>query len=115
MGFLSRFFGSTPAVDEVDVATTVASLRDPAVQIVDCRMQREWDAGHIDGAVLMPLGSIGGRQGELDPARPVIVVCRSGHRSAVAARQLAGAGFDDVRSMKGGIAAWTRAGNRLVS
>ncbi len=63
----------------------------------------------------MPLGSIRDRLNELDSEREVIVVCRSGHRSGVAARQLSGAGFTDVKSMKGGINAWNRMGQKLVS
>ena len=85
------------------------------VQIVDCRNEREWKSGHLKGSRLMPLGSIDQRMGELDKERPVIVVCRSGHRSSMAARQLSAAGFPDVKSMKGGISAWTRAGHKLVS
>jgi rhodanese-related sulfurtransferase len=115
MGLLDRLFGSGAAVAEASVPETYVAMTDPQVQIVDCRTHREWSSGHIAGATLMPLGSIGDRQGELDKGRPIIVVCRSGHRSAVAARQLAASGFVDVRSMKGGINAWHRAGNPLVS
>ena len=64
---------------------------------------------------LMPLDTIAQRMGELDKERPVIVVCRSGRRSLIAAQQLAAAGFVDVKSMNGGLIAWAELGNPLVS
>lgn len=115
MGLLSRLFGSGAGVDEIDVQSAATAFSDPSVQIVDCRSQREWKSGHIRGARLMPLDTIGSRAKDLDPARPVVVVCRSGHRSSIAARTLASHGFTDVKSLKGGLSAWTRAGHRLVS
>ncbi|MCA9860095.1 MAG: rhodanese-like domain-containing protein [Thermomicrobiales bacterium] len=99
---------------EVDVATTVAALDDPGIQIVDCREQDEWDAAHVDGMTLMPLDTIGQRLDELDKNKPLIVVCRSGRRSLIAARQLAAIGFTDVKSMNGGLIAWTEQGHPLV-
>lgn len=115
MSFLSRLFGGGSAVHEIDVTATLAALDDPKVQIVDCREKYEWKTGHIAGAKLIPVGSLGQRMNELDKERPVIVLCRSGHRSGRAARQLTNAGFVDAKSMKGGIGAWNRAGYKLVS
>ena len=100
---------------EVDVATTVAALGDPNVQIVDCREQDEWDAAHAAGMTLIPLSVMGQRLNELDPQRPLIVVCRSGNRSLNAARQLAEIGFTDVKSMRGGLIAWSEQGHPLTS
>lgn len=100
---------------EVDVSATRAALDDPNVQIIDCREQDEWDAVHVPGTILMPLGMIGQRLGELDKGRPVIIVCRSGRRSLIAARQMAQIGFADVKSMQGGLIAWAEQGNPLVS
>lgn len=115
MHFLRSLFGAGPAANEVDIVTTLAALDDPNVQIVDCRETHEWKAGHIKGSKLIPLSSIGKRMGELDKDRPVIVLCRSGHRSSMATRQLTKAGFVDAKSMKGGVNAWSRAGYKLVS
>ena len=100
---------------EVDVATTVAALGDPNVQIVDCREQDEWDDAHADGMTLIPLSVMGQRLNELDQQRPLIVVCRSGNRSLNAARQLAEIGFTDVKSMRGGLIAWAEQGQPLTS
>ena len=78
-------------------------------QIVDVRYPNEWEAGHIDGAVHIPGDYIFDRVGELDPTRPVVTVCRSGSRSAEAAKDLASEGFD-VQNLEGGIDAWVAEG-----
>lgn len=78
-------------------------------QVVDVRYPNEWEAGHIDGAVHIPGDYIFDRAGELDPSRPVVTVCRSGSRSAEAARDLASEGFD-VQNLEGGMDAWVANG-----
>jgi len=99
---------------EVDVTRLEAALADPDVQVIDCREQAEWDQAHLDGSTLMPLGSLAFRAGELDPAKPVIVVCRSGSRSLVAAEMLVNAGYMDARSLAGGLIEWAASGRPLV-
>ncbi len=108
---------NTPELDplEVDVATTVAAMSDPNVQIVDCREQDEWDDAHVDGMTLIPLSVMGQRLAEIDRERPLIVVCRSGARSLRAAKQLSAIGFTEVKSMHGGLMAWVEQGNPVVS
>lgn len=77
------------------------------VQIVDCREQWEWDAGRIDGAVLIPLNQLmaGGDQGVLEPSKPVYVVCRTGNRSELATMMLRARGYD-AENMEGGMERW---------
>ncbi len=78
------------------------------VQIVDVREQSEFDGplGHVPGAVLIPLGELAARAGELSKDRPVVTVCRSGARSAQAAVLLFKAGFENVANMAGGMLRW---------
>jgi len=85
-------------------------LRD--VEIVDVREPDEFDGalGHVPGARLVPLGSLVARAGELSKARPVVVVCRSGARSAQATVLLAKAGFDKVANLAGGMLRWRAGG-----
>ena len=73
--------------------------------VVDVREQVEWDAGHIEGAVLMPLGELGNRVAELPRERRMVIVCRTGSRSGYAADALHGAGYD-VANLRGGLFAW---------
>lgn len=78
-------------------------------QVVDVRFPNEWEAGHIDGAVHIPGDYVFDRVDELNPTKPVVTVCRSGSRSAEAAKDLASEGFD-VQNLEGGIDAWVAEG-----
>jgi glyoxylase-like metal-dependent hydrolase (beta-lactamase superfamily II) len=82
------------------------------VQVVDVREPDEFHGalGHIDGALLVPLAELPAHAGTLDPARPVVTVCRSGARSAQAAQQLAKAGRVDVANLAGGMLRWRALG-----
>ncbi len=84
----------------------------PEVQVVDVREPAEFNGslGHLRGARLIPLGELPQRLAELDRARPVVAVCRSGTRSAQAALILAKAGFADVANLGGGMLRWRAAG-----
>lgn len=75
--------------------------------VLDVREPQEWDICHLPGAVLIPLGDLPQRIGELDPQVPVVCQCRSGIRSARAAQFLRLQGFRDVRNLTGGILAWS--------
>jgi rhodanese-related sulfurtransferase len=111
---LQRLFGTGPTAPETDVPTLARERAAGTVQIVDVREPDEWAGGHIPGAVLIPLGQLGFRKGQLDPARPVVVVCRSGRRSLTGAEILLRAGFRDARSLVGGMVAWAGAGQPVA-
>ena len=96
--------------DEIDVAAA-ARERDAGAFILDVREPDEWAAGHIPGATLIPLGQLAVRAGEVPKDRDVVVVCRSGNRSAQGRDILRAAGLTQVTSMAGGMKAWTAAGN----
>ncbi len=80
-------------------------IAEPELQIVDVRNPGEVEAGAIDGAVNLPLPQLLDRMGELDPARPTIVYCAGGYRSATAASLLRSRGFDTVADIYGGYGA----------
>jgi glyoxylase-like metal-dependent hydrolase (beta-lactamase superfamily II)/rhodanese-related sulfurtransferase len=79
-----------------------------AVQIVDVREPDEFNGplGHVPGAVLIPLGKLSAKAEELEKAKPLVVVCRSGARSAQATLMLGKAGFDKVANLSGGMLRW---------
>ncbi len=66
--------------------------------LLDVRTPEEFTAGHLPGAINIPVQQFSSRMGELgnDPARPVVLYCRSGARSAMAASMLRSAGFQRV-------------------
>lgn len=87
---------------------TFRSLDPTLVQILDVREPWEFDKARIPGAVLIPLGELADRVGELDPARPVAAYCHHGMRSLHALRFLQGMGFRDLAHLAGGIDAYSR-------
>ena len=102
--------------------TTVADVRErldrgDAFTLVDVREDREWDAGHLPGAVHVGKGVIE-RDAETafpDPEAPLVLYCGGGYRSALAADALGRMGFSNVESMDGGFRGWTDAGGPVES
>ena len=82
--------------------------------IVDVREPWEYRQGHVPGAVLMPLGQLSARFAELDPQRPVVVICASGNRSQSAAALLGQKGFKTIYNVLGGTGAWVYSGLPLA-
>ena len=68
--------------------------RDGSVTLLDTRTEREYSRGHVPGFINIPVDELRGRVGELDPGKPVYVMCQSGLRSYIACRILSGLGFD---------------------
>lgn len=102
---------STPAVREIDTAQAV-TMGESGALLLDVREDDEWQAGHADGAIHVPLGG-------LDPASiahdgPIVAICRSGNRSGQAALRLQAAGHDVV-NMAGGMKAWHEADLPMVT
>jgi rhodanese-related sulfurtransferase len=98
----------------IETATTseaVAMSNHDEALFLDVREQRELDnTGKIQGAVHIPLSSLKKNIGQIEKHknRPVVVYCRSGHRSMGAAGTLKKAGFDKVYNLTGGINAWQK-------
>jgi len=78
------------------------------IRLIDVREPHELEISHLDGANLIPLGEMAGRMSELDSAEDIVLVCKSGTRSARALELLASAGFRKMKNLKGGINAWAR-------
>jgi sulfur-carrier protein adenylyltransferase/sulfurtransferase len=74
--------------------------------VLDVREPFEYEIGHIADAKLIPLGQLAEHVNELDTARPIVVYCHTGQRSAQAVRFLNGLGFKKAKNLKGGIRAW---------
>jgi len=92
--------------------TSVRGVRDHLgeIQLIDCREPYEWEAGRVDGAVHIPLNQImAGAGHQLDPTRPVAVICRSGNRSELAAMMLQARGFE-AYNVAGGMEEWAAQG-----
>jgi rhodanese-related sulfurtransferase len=92
---------------------SVTDLPSNAV-LVDVREPDEFAAGHVDGAVHVPLSEVPQRVGELPDAEPLYVMCRSGNRSGRAAAWLNAQGIESV-NVAGGMLAWAAAGKPMTS
>lgn len=104
--------GSLP--QEISVADAVAKQKSGAF-ILDVRQPDEWNTFHIAGSTLIPLDQLPSRLNELPKELQIVVVCRTGHRSAQGRDILLNAGFTQVTSMVGGLTQWTAAGYPTVS
>lgn len=96
-------------------AEAVRVINQDDALVLDVREDNEVASGRIAGARHIALGSLQKRMGDIDKYKdkPVVVYCRSGNRSAVAASQLTAAGFQDVVNLQGGVQAWQTAGMPL--
>ncbi len=98
---------STP---EIDIEAFAAARSGGTV--VDVRERHEYAAGHVAGALLIPMGQLTGRVQELDRSRPVYVICATGNRSLAMTDLLRTFGFD-AWSVAGGTAGWARSGRPI--
>ncbi|MDX9865018.1 MAG: rhodanese-like domain-containing protein [Anaerolineaceae bacterium] len=108
-GAVSQALAAQVSVNEA------AQLREEGALILDVREPQEWEAGHIPGATLIPLGQIPDRLNEIPQDRPVVVVCRSGNRSAQAVQFLRQSGYGLTTSMSGGMNQWVAANFEIVT
>ena len=101
---------TTPEIGTDELASALGR----GATVVDVREATEYVAGHVPGAVLMPMGLLPSRVGELDPGAPVYVVCASGNRSRSMTDFLTQAGFS-AYSVAGGTRDWIRSGRDVVT
>jgi rhodanese-related sulfurtransferase len=106
--------GKSPMSATVSVPEA-ARLRDAGAFVLDVREPAEWASFHLAGATLIPLGSLSSRLNEVPRDKPVVVVCRTGHRSLQGRDILLQAGFTQVTTMTGGLTAWQDQGLPTVS
>jgi sulfur-carrier protein adenylyltransferase/sulfurtransferase len=83
-------------------------------RVIDVREQHEWDAGHVAGATLLPLGEVANRIAEVAPDRdaPILLHCRSGARSGRAAAYMQQLGYRNVVNLHALIDEWPKRGGR---
>ncbi|MCU0936376.1 MAG: rhodanese-like domain-containing protein [Gammaproteobacteria bacterium] len=100
-------FGPVPDIPPAELAGRLAA--NPP-QLLDVRTALEWRRSRIPGAVSVPITELRRRLPSLalDPARPVVAICLSAHRSVPAVRLLRAHGYPDVTQLAGGMLAWWR-------
>ena len=76
--------------------------------LLDVREGWEFQAGHIDGSLTMPMHTIPDRLPELNTQQPIVCICHHGARSMQVALFLEQNGFTDIRNLTGGVHAWAQ-------
>lgn len=89
--------------------TDYLSIVDDNTMLIDVREPEELLDGSLPGAINIPVGQVPERIGSLDPAKSIVLFCRSGGRSANAAEFLVASGFSQVTNLEGGMLAWADA------
>lgn len=105
------FCGVRQAIS-VSQETTPTELQDQLSgddppQLIDVREPHEWVIGHLEGAILIPMGEFPKRLDEISHDRPVVLYCHTGGRSGRALQLLNAAGFQNAVHLRGGIDAWS--------
>jgi adenylyltransferase/sulfurtransferase len=95
--------------DEVTVQEMKRALEDPklGIKVIDVREPDEFEIARVEGVPLLPLSQIGERFTELDPNQQYYIHCKAGVRSLKALHFLREQGFKYLKSVKGGISAWS--------
>jgi len=99
-----RLEASVPVITATELKARL-DAGDP-IQLIDVREPHELNICKLDEAELIPLGQFAARIGDLDTSREIVVICRSGRRSAHAVRLLQDAGFPSAYNLTGGLLAW---------
>jgi rhodanese-related sulfurtransferase len=94
-----------PEVSPSEAQQLIAS----GAQLVDVRTDTEYAAGHVPGALHVPLADVRSEAAGLDREKPLVVYCRSGERSGMAADAFAASGWD-AHSIEGGLLQWSEEG-----
>jgi rhodanese-related sulfurtransferase len=101
---------STALPNEINVDEAYKLYQSKGAFFLDVREQSEWDSFHIPGTMLVPLGQLPQRLSEIPKDQSIVVVCRSGNRSASGRDILKQAGYTNVTSMAGGVTTWKTQG-----
>ena len=101
--------GDVPAVDAAEAIARTAS----GAWLIDVRESNEWEAGHSAAAHFLPMSQLQERVQEVPDDVPVLVICRSGARSAAVTGALRQAGYD-ATNVAGGMQGWRAAGGDVL-
>ena len=97
------------SIPEITVDQLAERLAGGGAVLFDVRQPDEYEAARVPGAVLVPLGEVPDRVAEFPTGREVLVICKSGGRSAQAVEFLRDRGVDAV-NIAGGTMAWVSTG-----
>ena len=112
--FSSQSSAASSYPREITVSDAVAK-REAGAFILDVRQPEEWNEFHVPDSTLIPLDQLASSVNTLPKDKEIVIVCRSGNRSAQARDLLLSEGFTQVTSMAGGLNQWKAAGYPTIS
>lgn len=109
----SKFIGKLHSLESYKEKTSnelYPLIKDGRVKVIDVRSKKEWDEGHLHDAILIALGNLFEQLEGVPTGCPIVLQCRTGVHSAIAASILKRAGLKEVVNLKGGFLAWKKSG-----
>ncbi len=110
----ARDGGAIGTITRTDADALAPRLARDEVTVIDVRNRTEWDAGHLPGALHIPVGHLSERVASIPRDKPIVLQCQGGARSAIAASVMHRLGVTDAIDLVGGFAAWQAAGHAVV-
>lgn len=108
----SKLFSKGAGSQDVGHDELLQAVKDKSCAVVDVREPHEFAAGHVPGAVNLPLSRFDAKQ--LPSDKPVVLICLAGGRSGTALRQALSAGVSGARHYPGGMNGWRAHGGPVV-
>lgn len=105
--------GALEKLGSTDVEALAPAMARGEVAVIDVRGRNEWEAGHLPGVPNIPLGYLADRLDEVPRDRHVVLQCRTGARSAIAASLLQQHGIREASNLAGGFVAWAKSGKTV--
>jgi rhodanese-related sulfurtransferase len=106
-------WNSVKEIETHDLARWLEEHKDGGMRVIDVRQMPEIAAGTVPGAHALPLHNLPLMVNQLNREEKIVMVCRSGARSAQACMFLAQQGFDNVHNLRGGMMAWAQSGQPI--
>lgn len=105
LNFIKNIIGSNSDIQQIDGTDFLEKTKSNAYQVVDVRTKKEHALNSIKNSILIPYPhpEFNKNISKLDKSKPVIVFCRSGARSNIAAKEIKKNGFEEVLNLKGGM------------
>jgi hydroxyacylglutathione hydrolase len=101
-------------VSHIEAEALAPRVASGEVAVLDVRNRTEFEAGHLPGAIHIPVGYLPERLAEIPLDRPLVVQCQTGARSAIATSVLQKLGVTNAVNLAGGIVAWEQGGHPVA-
>jgi len=101
--------------DIIDLDTFKTYLNRDDVQVIDLRGATEYNAGHVEGAENVFIGTLGKNLDKISRDRPVVIYCQGGDRATIGYSMLVRNGFTNVKNYSGSMNEWLANGNPVVT